>query len=103
MISYQKMNVGRLVLAFKPVEYKWVTNMLRAAHQHIEVRKFIVGGSDTNMILSHRLSKKLKSNHHSTGSFIWTLNIVKLILRNDMRVIKHKSGAEYEIFPSPRD
>lgn len=78
----------------KPVEYKWVKNILNVAKYDYYVRRDIINNGELNNRTHNILSKNksIDADGHSGFSFIWSVAVARDVLLTKSKLKSHEQG-----------
>lgn len=93
------------IIHVRPIEHRWVANIIRAARKDEYLRNSILGLSKSRSYpcVDTKKFPEIDEDGHSGGSFSWSCSLAREALIGQAKIRKHKDGIGYLPFQSIKE
>jgi hypothetical protein len=84
------------VISLRPLEYRWVTNILKTIKSNPQIKKSIINGK-LDSSTKHILEKcpRIDLDDHTDHTLWWSVSMAKIVLKTKSKPRKNNQGAYY--------
>ena len=96
MQTLPKFRLPRLVL-IQPIEHKWVSNILKEAHENPIFRQTILNWEPGTYSKVKDEFASIKNDRHIIGTLCWSVSLAQGIILNNSIIKEHDLDYGYDI------